>query len=762
VTASSLALPATTTPEDLVDAELSTVPVRTDGSKAPAAPWQRYQHERADLELVRRWVESGYGLGVVCGAISGRLEMTEFEGDAVRQDLLVRLAELVREAGLDDLWQRLMGGWVVASPSGGLHFYYRLADADVPGNQKLAASADHQTLVETRGEGGYAVAPPSQGSVHPSGQPWVTLTGSPATIPAITASERDDLHRLIRTLDQRPVPAAPSPFQQPRSSGGDGVSPGDDFAARTSWAEILEPAGWRRVSSQGEVTHWCRPGKATGISATTGYGGGDWFYPFTSSTAFDPERTYTKLGAYAVLHHGGDHHAAAKALQARGFGRRAERPTVTLSREEKQAPDFPWEARESLSRIHAFARARRTGPFAVLGIALARVLATTSPRWVLPPLVGGVGSLNAFVAVVGASGAGKGAATSAAADAVPLDGWRDPVSEQPLQRIKVGSGEGLPKQYARWQKGEKDRPATVVRIRESVLFDVPEVDTLTALQQRQGATLSSTLRELFSGEEIGFAYADQEKAVTVQAHTYRAALILGVQPLRARRLFETDSDGGLPQRFLWVPTDDPEAPDEPPDAPEPLTIRLPVMLKSGLWQLALCAEARAEIDAHRLRTLRGGQADPLDAHRLHLRQKLAAGLAVLDGHLGTAGITIEDWSLAGALMVVSDRTREAIRASLRDQASSTNQARGRADGERQAEAEETVDAAMIAKAAKAALAKLTLVGDWLTTKQLRAALPGRVRPYLAAALDRLADTGLVDVEEIAGQGQPGHRYRRKR
>src|SRR4051812_40973157 len=141
------------------------LPVRADGSKAPAVDWKPFMSRRADPEQVHRWVDDGHGLGVVCGAISGSLEMTEFEGDAVRAGLLERFVELVRRAGADDLWQRLASGWVVASPSGGLHFYSRLADAEVSGTQKLAASTDPRPLVETRGEGGYAVAPPSQGGV---------------------------------------------------------------------------------------------------------------------------------------------------------------------------------------------------------------------------------------------------------------------------------------------------------------------------------------------------------------------------------------------------------------------------------------------------------------------------------------------------------------------------------------------------------------------------------------------------------------------
>lgn len=65
-----------------------------------------------------------------------------------------------------------------------------------------------------------------------------------------------------------------------------------------------------------------------GISATTGRNDGDNLYVWTTSTEFEAERPYDKFGALAHTEHAGDHSAAAKALQARGYGVRVE-PTRT-------------------------------------------------------------------------------------------------------------------------------------------------------------------------------------------------------------------------------------------------------------------------------------------------------------------------------------------------------------------------------------------------------------------------------------------------
>jgi replicative DNA helicase len=326
-------------------AGLCVLPAAEDGSKRPAVDWKQYQHERPDESQLRRWFGgTRAGLGIVCGKVSGGVELTEVEGAAVHAGALVDLAELVDESGETELWRRVtVDGYAVMSPSGGLHLLYRLADAEVPGNTKLAATAEHVTLAETRGEGGWVVTAPSAGTVHPTGRAWRVAAGSPATIPTITADERARLHRLVRSLDQRPVPAPPAPASPfaplSRAGAGDGISPGDDYTARAEWRDVL--AGWRLVFTRGAVGYWRRPGKSTGISATTGYGGSDLLYVFSSSTEFEPERSYDRFGAYAVLHHSGDFPAAAAALRAKGYGGQPAEQPVTAEQPAVASPPTP-------------------------------------------------------------------------------------------------------------------------------------------------------------------------------------------------------------------------------------------------------------------------------------------------------------------------------------------------------------------------------------------------------------------------------------
>jgi putative DNA primase/helicase len=93
--------------------------------------------------------------------------------------------------------------------------------------------------------------------------------------------------------------------------------PGDTLAASVTWAQILTPHAWTSAGSRGAVGFWRRPGKAAGtISATTNALGTNRFHVFSSNAApFDPDTSYSKFAALAMLEHGGDFAAAARALR---------------------------------------------------------------------------------------------------------------------------------------------------------------------------------------------------------------------------------------------------------------------------------------------------------------------------------------------------------------------------------------------------------------------------------------------------------------
>ena len=345
------------------------IPCKTDGTKAPAlTTWKHYQTRPPSPDELAAWFGPHQAIGVLTGAVSGHLEMFELEGRAVDEGILERLVGALMDHGYTDLWDRLNNGWVENTPSGGIHWFYRVDGAALP-NTKIArrpstddeltrwkadetakaASIDDeaartkrldkieqattttvpQVLIETRGEGGFVVLAPSTG--HETGRMWTRITGAPATVPTISADERDALYAIANTLDQMPAVE----HHEPPARGGStlqvvGERPGDDYNARTDWADILLPLGWTVVHTFSRTRTWRRPGKNDGISATTGRNDGDNLYVFSTSTEFDSEKPYSKFHAYTLLEHNGDWRAAAKALRAAGYGKPLE-PTRPVS-----------------------------------------------------------------------------------------------------------------------------------------------------------------------------------------------------------------------------------------------------------------------------------------------------------------------------------------------------------------------------------------------------------------------------------------------
>lgn len=409
-----------------------------------------------------------------------------------------------------------------------------------------------------------------------------------------------------------------------------------------------------------------------------------------------------------------------------------------------------WAARECLAHFRVFARARRASPFAVLGCALVRVVAHVEPFLVLPPNVGGDVSLNLFLGLVGPSGGGKGAAEAAAKDAIRFT--------TPLVEAGVGSGEGIAHTYQRSVPGEKGKKPVLEQHNTRALFRAPEVDTLGALKGRQGSTLLPQLRDAWMGDNLGFAYADVTRRLDLKQHSYRLCLIVGVQPERAAVLLD-DADGGTPQRFLWMPTVDPFVPDQAPIAPPPMEWRCPPFgVTSGpRTHLRICGVASAAIDHAAVQRHRGA-VEALDGHSLLARLKVAAALGLLDGR---AEVREDDWQLAGTVMAVSDATRGAVVRTLTERKHVANLARGKAEGERAAVAEQIREESAtqrVCRAVRNSLAKQQS-GDWTSHSELRGRLASKDRPHFDGAVDRLLDAGQMEAETYEYKGQSGRRYR---
>jgi len=269
----------------LREAGLNALPAK---DKRPLVAWKQYTKEpctiwRADAEMV----------GVVCGAVSGNLQVLDFDLQAVKFDEWKRRAidfggEVARAALEQVLIER--------SKSGGKHVAYRI-DAAVAGNQKLCDTANG-CAIETRGEGGFVVCAPTPGYEVEQGD-WLKL-------PTLSHEVDELFLTAARSLSEIKKEA---PTFSP--SGFSGLDVADELREQ-GVEEVLTRHGWTYVKEYNGDALWRRPGKDYGVSGVL-HPETQMFYVYTSNAApLEPGQTYTPLQLIAALEYGGDQSEAAR------------------------------------------------------------------------------------------------------------------------------------------------------------------------------------------------------------------------------------------------------------------------------------------------------------------------------------------------------------------------------------------------------------------------------------------------------------------
>ncbi|MBU3064089.1 hypothetical protein KO481_21470 [Nocardia sp. NEAU-G5] len=336
-----------------------------------------------------------------------------------------------------------------------------------------------------------------------------------------------------------------------------------------------------------------------------------------------------------------------------------------------------WERRPILTHIRDAARSLGASPWATLGCVLCRAAVSVEPNVKIPAIVAGYASLNLFCAAAGESGLGKGAADRAARQVVRfVDSSGHDI---PVMPLNPGTGEGLAKTFIREDESTGERLTRA-------LMAINEIRTLESLMARQGATLESQLLQVFSGEALGFNNAAKATTTAVAEHSYRLCVIVGVQPENAGSLLSAAKDG-LPQRFLWMPVEDPYAPppelvtDDGSGAAELPVIEARTVQITGykaedvILNVPAAVVNKIRLDRHRRIT--GADNSPLDSHRNLMQLKVAAALMILDGRCnsGVPLITMDDWKLAGTILNMSDRVRTKMARILNERVREASRAR---------------------------------------------------------------------------------------
>ena len=766
-------------------AGLCPIPARADGSKRPRGTWERWQTERPTIEQLRHWFADGHpGIGIVCGEISGNLEMLELEGVAVAGGVGHEVTRLAKAAGIGHIIERLRHGYTEKTPSNGIHWLYRVDGEPVPGNSKLARRLSTEaelaqnpddtikTLIETRGEGGFTIIAPSHGATHPTGKPWYTkdATGI-GTIPTITSAERDALHAICRQLDTytaekiHVAPIAPARRIKAQRFAGQ-VSESwvdtvcEHLAATETWDAILSRYGWRYLRQDRHGSDlWCRPGKDDGVGAWVK---NDRLNVFSSSTPLDSadRTTHDRLEVVAAYEHRGDRQAAARSVsESTGIldAWKAHRdatgntaPPVGNTDTEPEPTDWTnlpnefWAARPALQHIRQAAHSRLVSADAVLAAVLARIIMLTPPQVVLPNIVGSRVSLNLFVAITDSSGGGKSAAVSVAGELLPTD--RTDV----IDPILPSSGEGLIDAYMGDEQvddgegGKKKRERRQTKV--AGLAWVDEGQSLLAQSDRSGSTTMPTIRSAWTGSDLGQHNATNERKRWLKAHAYRLSLIVGFQMAYAATLI-ADGEGGTPQRFTFASatdlTIDPNA-----EWPGKLDWTPPPTLTGTKFvDIDLDPKLTTDIRQRRLDRSRGTSVpDPLDTHMDLRKEKLAAALAILDERLH---ITLDDWALAERIDRASCAVRSLAIEYARSEATRSESAYARKLADRDAVVESSAGQRALESGARAVARKVGRMSTPATRLELRTAVAGRDKKVVS--IDDIVDhaVSLRWVHEVA-------------
>lgn len=394
-----------------------------------------------------------------------------------------------------------------------------------------------------------------------------------------------------------------------------------------------------------------------------------------------------------------------------------------------------FDATPTLAKIRTAARSRMVAPWTLLGYVLARVCVELPPTITLPPLIGGRASLNIAFGMVGGSGAGKSVTETTADDLMggPLPaGWL----------LGPGSGEGLVESFLIEASEINPKTNQLRKVRKldpdpHRLLYADEIRHLDKVQGRAGESMAPLLRTALTGGHLITTNASADRRRAVPKMCYRLVAVAGIQPDAADALFRYTSEG-TPQRWVWLPTDDPGAPDVEPEWPGELGWDGGLFGDFGETEVVLPDTVVEEVRANRRTRLRT-KVENVDGHWMITKEKVAVLLAALHGTL-----VVDDrfWALAGEVMAVSDRERDECLRLYRSAGEREAVARRRAE----TRADETVADEAVERAVKSALGHLQKnPGQWVAWSLLPKAArrPNLDREEVAEELGRQAG---VEVE----------------
>jgi hypothetical protein len=329
--------------EQYLTAGIGVLPIRADGSKSPAlARWDEYKKRLATKDEAHDWFsDPSLGVAIVGGEVSGHLFIIDAEFEDIFNEFFFLLRE---ELGIVASQLPLVRTPGKSANQRGMHLYGRskvkvgtrkLARIGATEAKERTGDAKKTTAIEVKAEGGYVLAPGCPAACHISGRLYERANDVPIElVPVLEEDQVKTILRCARMMDRGDSVRVENGGCEPLAEGeipNDGERPGDEFNRVATWAEVLEPHGWKIHRKNGKTTYWTRPGKDKGISATTGFcsngKSGDLLFVFSSNAEpLQDGRAYSKFGAWGNLEHNGDFRKAALDLAVNGYGEKDPTP----------------------------------------------------------------------------------------------------------------------------------------------------------------------------------------------------------------------------------------------------------------------------------------------------------------------------------------------------------------------------------------------------------------------------------------------------
>lgn len=281
--------------------------------------WKKYQYEIMPDELLVKIFNHPLvkGIAVVCGSISGNLEVIDMDSKYdLSGTLFNRYCEKLYKSS-PELYTMLP---IAKTKNNGYHFFYRcreignystLAKRPCTKTEKLNNPDEKiKVLIEVKAKGGYVIVPPTKGY-------WFIQHDIKNT-PLIENTEKQLLYTIAKSFNEYSAPKPERICFSPAIY--DPLSPFSDYDFRGDVIELLKRHGWKIVKTTPAKTDFRRPGftdhdKSGDYNHQLGL-----FGVFSPNTDFEVGKGYRPYQVYAILECGCDFKLAAKKLLKEGYG----------------------------------------------------------------------------------------------------------------------------------------------------------------------------------------------------------------------------------------------------------------------------------------------------------------------------------------------------------------------------------------------------------------------------------------------------------